>query len=83
MKEDFSINENDRLIPEHHYYSEYNDSSLIKEHEQYSVEDSYVPEEFQDYEGSGSSLQLSRHSSVMRKNRNRLGRLLALLAAVA
>ena len=83
MKEDFSINENDRLIPEHHYYSEYNDSSLIKEHEQYSVEDSYVPEEFQDYEGSGSSALLSRHSSVMRKNRNRLGRLLALLAAVA
>ena len=83
MKEDFSINENDRLIPEHHYYSEYNDSSLIKEHEQYSVEDSYLPEEFQDYEGSGSSALLSRHSSVMRKNRNRLGRLLALLAAVA
>jgi hypothetical protein len=82
MNEDYSVNENDHMIPEHQYYSEYNDSSLIGEHEQYAVEDSYVPSEFQSYDSGSSAQRLSRHSSVLRNNRNRLGRLLAMLAAI-
>jgi hypothetical protein len=83
MNEEYSVSENDQLTLEYYRYSEFNDESRIQEHEQYAVEDSYVPKEHDDYSSDGSAARLSRHSSVLRKNRNRLGRLLGLLASIA
>ena len=83
MNEEYSVSENDQLTSEYYRYSEFNDESRIQEHEQYAVEDSYVPKEHDDYSSDGSAARLSRHSSVLRKNRNRLGRLLGLLASIA
>ena len=83
MDEEYSISENNQQTPDFYEYSEFNDESRIQEHEQYAAEDGYVPKEFDDYSSAASGSTLSRHSAVMRKNRNRLGRLLGLLAAIA
>ncbi len=83
MDEEYTPIEESQQSPEFYSYSEFNDESRIGEHEQYALEDSYVPREHQSYQGDRSAERLSRHSSVLRNNRNRLGRLLAMLAAVA
>ena len=83
MDEEYKSIEESQQSPEFYSYSEFNDESRIGEHEQYALEDSYVPKEHQSYQGDRSAERLSRHSSVLRNNRNRLGRLLAMLAAVA
>ncbi|MBO4326146.1 MAG: hypothetical protein J5950_02605, partial [Clostridia bacterium] len=83
MKEEFFVNEENQRIQEFHAYSEFNAESRIGETEQYATEGEYLQPEFQEYDNGASANRLSRHSSVLRKNRNRLGRLLAMLAAVA
>ncbi|MBO7359721.1 MAG: hypothetical protein J6V48_01210, partial [Clostridia bacterium] len=79
--EEYSVKENDAL-EEYQAYSEFNAESTVSEFQQYSKEGGYAGPEDQDYGKSSSNSGLTRHSSLLRNNRNRLGRMLSLLAAM-
>ena len=79
--EEYSVKENDAL-EEYQAYSEFNAESTVSEFQQYSKEGGYAGPEDQDYGKSSSNSGLTRHSSLLRNNRNRLGRMLSILAAM-
>jgi hypothetical protein len=82
MKEEYSVKEN-KMEKEFRDVSEFNEESRIGENVEYASEGGYNGPEFQDYGEDKSAERLSRHSTLMRNNRNRLGRLLAMLTVVA
>ncbi|MCR4683275.1 MAG: hypothetical protein K5647_08090 [Clostridiales bacterium] len=79
--EEYSVKENDAL-EEYQAYSEFNAESTVSEFQQYAKEGGYAGPEDQDYGKSSSNSGLTRHSSLLRNNRNRLGRMLSILAAM-
>ena len=79
--EEYSVRENDALA-EFQAYSEFNAESTVSEFQQYSKEGGYAGPEDQDYGKSSSNSGLTRHSSLLRNNRYRMGRMLSLLAAM-
>ncbi len=81
MNEELHISESQQGALEHYSYSEHNSETRADDTQNYISE--YNSPEFQSYEESGSPRRLPRHSAVLRNNRNRLGRLLGMLAAIA
>ncbi len=88
MDEEFRVSENPEYASEHYQYSEFNAETQVGETATYASEAASTAPEFQTYgtgeQGTGGSpARLSRHSSVLRNRRSRLGRLLAMLASVS
>ncbi len=83
MDEEYRLNENNDQTPEFQTYSEFNDESRIGEHEIYATEGGYISDESNRYNSGSSSVRSHQHQSLLRKGRNRIGRLLSLMAAVS
>lgn len=82
LNEELNIEES-RLSEEFSVYSEFNSSARAEEFASYSSEGGYLAPEDSLRGGETQKDFTARHAAVMRNSRNRLGRLLGMLATVA